>query len=292
MSLSSTAAYALDVAREAAGLVMRILPESQASKDIQFKTPTDSVTRADREAEQLIAARIHARFPDHGLVGEEGTDTAGTGSGGRGQGTGGPRWIIDPVDGTSNFAHGIPWFAISIALEDRGALQCGVVAALPLGEYFLADRGRGAFLVERDGALTRLRPSTTHEIGSAIVATGLPGHRYRGRHVSTISPVMMRALTVRLMGSAAIHLAFIAAGRIEAFWEPGLSAWDVAAGVLLVEEAGGRVTDWSGAPLRSLEDPLLASNGPLHPTMLELLRPEATREGPSGRSARPRRTRR
>ncbi len=294
MNLSAPAAFALDVAREAADLVMRILPESRASKDIHYKTPTDPVTRADREAEQLITARIRERFPEHSILGEEGTAFSGGVAVGPGtlgvHPTNGPRWVIDPVDGTSNFAHGIPWFAISIALEDRGAVQCGVVAAPIQGEYFVADRGGGAFLVERDSTLTRLRPSTTAEIGSAIVATGLPSHPHRSRHVPTIPPVMMRALTVRVMGSAAIHLAYIAAGRIEAFWEPGLSAWDVAAGILLVEEAGGRVSDWTGRPLRAMDDPLLASNGPLHPVMIELLRPQAKDESPSGQSGRRRRT--
>ncbi len=285
MSLSGTAVFALDVAREAADLVMRILPESQASKDVHYKTPTDPVTRADREAERLITARIRARFPDHAVLGEEGTSALGR------RGRDGPRWLIDPVDGTSNFARGVPWFAISIALEDQGRVQCGVVAMPPLQEFFVADRGRGAFQVERGGALTRLAPSTTTEIGRAIVATGLPSAPHRVRHVPTIPPLMRRSLTVRVMGSAAVHLAYVAAGRLDAFWEPGLSAWDVAAGILLVEEAGGRVSDWHG-PLRTLNDPVLASNGPLHDTMVRLLRSGARGESPSGRSARRTRTRR
>ncbi len=286
MSLSQTAAFALDIAREAADLVMRILPESQASKAVRYKTPTDPVTRADREAERLITARIRARFPDHGVLGEEGASAPGR------RGRDGPRWVIDPVDGTSNFARGVPWFAISIALEDQGRVQCGVVAMPPLREYFVADRGRGAFQVERGGALTKLVPSTTAEIGRAIAATGLPSAPHRSRHITTIPLLMRRALTVRVMGSAAVHLAYVAAGRLDAFWEPGLSAWDVAAGVLLVEEAGGRVSDWRGRPLQSLSDPVLASNGPLHATMVRLLRGGARGESPSGRSARQTRTRR
>lgn len=287
MRLSQTAAFALDVAREAAELVMRILPESQASKAVRYKTPTDPVTRADREAERLITARIRARFPDHGVLGEEGANAPGR------RGRDGPRWVIDPVDGTSNFARGVPWFAVSIALEDQGRVRCGVVAMPPLNEYFVADRGRGAFQVAGGGALIRLVPSTITQIGRALIATGLPSEPHRGRHVPTMAPLMRRALAVRVMGSAAVHLAYVAAGRLDAFWEPGLSAWDVAAGVLLVEEAGGRVSDWRGRPLRTLSDPVLASNGPLHGAMVRLLRPGAARgESPSGRSARRTQTRR
>ncbi|MGQ0568062.1 MAG: inositol monophosphatase family protein [Armatimonadota bacterium] len=279
MEFSQTTEFALSVAREATHVVMRILPESRTAKEIRLKTPTDLVTRADYEAERLIAARIRARYPDHALLGEEGTDEAGAGpDSGPGVSDGSPpgpatkpRWLIDPVDGTSNFAHGVPWFAVSIALEEGGVVQCGVVAVPPLGEYFVAERGCGAFLVDRAGGRTRLTASQTVEIGSALVSTGLPREPQRSRHVPTIAPFMVRSLEVRIMGSAAIHLAYIAAGRLDAFWEPGLNPWDVAAGILLVEEAGGRVTDFAGRPLRTLGGQILASNGPLHPAMVGLL---------------------
>jgi myo-inositol-1(or 4)-monophosphatase len=266
VTLSDTAAFALATAHEASALVMSILPESRDAKDITYKTPTDLVTRADHEAEQLIASRIHARFPGHAVFGEE-----AIGLGGRAPDAGGPRWIVDPVDGTANFAHGVPWFAVSIGFEDEGRLQCGVVAVPPLGEVFAAERGRGAFQVLPDGALRRLAPSKKSDLSQALVATGLPREPDREWHVPTIVPFMRRSLEVRVMGAAAIHLAYVAAGRIDAFWEPGLMPWDVAAGILLVEEAGGRVTDWSGHRLPALGGRLLASNGPLHAAMVELL---------------------
>ncbi|MDR7420509.1 MAG: inositol monophosphatase family protein [Armatimonadota bacterium] len=275
MILSETAAFALAMAQDVSALLMRILPEPRDAKDIRHKTATDLVTRADHEAEHLITSRIHARFPGHRVLGEE-----AIGLGGPAPSAGGPRWIIDPVDGTANFAHGVPWFGVSIGFEDRGRVQCGVVAVPPLGEFFVAERGRGAFQVLADGGLVPLAPSPTAEIHRALVATGLPREPDRQWHVPTIVPLMLESLEVRVMGAAAIHLAYVAAGRIDAFWEPGLAPWDVAAGILMVEEAGGRVTDWSGDPLPTLGGRLLASNGPLHPAMVEVLARGRPREDP------------
>jgi myo-inositol-1(or 4)-monophosphatase len=265
--LSDIATFAIATAREASDLIMRILPESREAKEIAHKTPTDLVTRADHEAEALIAARIRARFPEHSVQGEEAAATAGM----AGVSDGRPHWIVDPLDGTANFAHGVPWFAVSIAFVDRGAVRCGVVVVPPLDECFVAERGRGAYQVMPDGALARLEVSQTADLGRALVATGLPREPDRAWHVPTIAPIMMRTLEVRIMGAAAIHLAYLAAGRLDAFWEPGLMPWDVAAGILLVEEAGGRVTDWSGEPLRALGGRMLATNGALHTAMVEAL---------------------
>ncbi|MDR7486106.1 MAG: inositol monophosphatase family protein [Armatimonadota bacterium] len=276
--LSPTTLFALDVAREAADLVMTILPASRADKEVRHKSATDLVTRADHEAERLIAGRIRTRFPDHDVLGEEGGAAWGSARSAGGlavaapRGEDRPRWIIDPLDGTANFAHGLPWFGISIALEERGAVQAGVVAVPPLGEFFVAGRGRGAFQVGKDGTLIRLNPSKTADLGAALVATGLPREPERSRHVPTIAPVMLRALEVRIMGAAAVHLAYVAAGRLDAFWEPGLAPWDLAAGLLLVEEAGGRISDWRGRPLQRLGGEVLVSNGPLHQAMVDLLR--------------------
>jgi myo-inositol-1(or 4)-monophosphatase len=264
--LRKPAALALAVAREAAALVMRELPSSRERKDVRHKTPTDLVTRTDHDAERLITAHIRSRFPDHAVLGEEG-GTSATGP----ARPGGPRWIVDPIDGTSNFVHGVPWFAVSIAFEDAGVLQCGVVAVPPLDEFFVAERGRGAYQVLPGGGLARLRTSPIAALEHALVATGLPREPDRTWHVPTIPPVMMRALEVRVMGAAAVHLAYIAAGRLEAFWEPGLRPWDVAAGILLVEEAGGRVTDWDGRLLAMPGGRLLASNGALHDVMVAVL---------------------
>jgi myo-inositol-1(or 4)-monophosphatase len=262
---SKTTTFALEVAREASDLVMRALAQPRVSKDIRLKGPTDLVTAADRDSERLIAARIRARFPHHALLAEEGTTEAGT------AGDGAPaRWLIDPLDGTSNFAHGVPWFAISIALEQGGVVQCGVVAIPPLGEFFVGERGRGAYLIAGSDAPVRLAVSGIGDLQAALVATGLPsGPAARAGHIDTIPRMMRRAQEVRIMGAAAAHLACVAAGRLEAFWEPSLNPWDIAAGIVLVEEAGGRVSDLSGRPLRAPRGDLLASNGVLHDPLLE-----------------------
>lgn len=276
--LSATAAAALEVAREAAALAASEIGSSRELKDVRLKTPTDLVTRTDHEVERLVTRRLLSRFPGHAVLGEEGGAAHEAAAGA-------PRWIIDPIDGTSNFAHGVPWFGISIALEEAGVVRCGVVAVPPLGEFFVAERDRGAYQVGPDGAFVRLRVSPIETINQALVATGLPREPLRSWHVPTILRVAMRALEVRIMGAAAVHLAYVAAGRLHAFWEPGLFPWDVAAGVLLVEEAGGRVTDWRGRPLRMPGGRLLASNGPLHAMMMALLMEPS--EGPRGQPARP-----
>jgi myo-inositol-1(or 4)-monophosphatase len=264
VEFSDTTAFALSVAREAAALVMRILPEAMTSKAVRHKGPRDLVTRADHEAERLITARIKTRFPNHGILAEEGTTA-----------TGEARWIIDPIDGTTNFAHGVPIFAISIGYEESGTLRGGVVAVPPIGEYFAAERGRGAHLIVGSEPPRRLTTSSVAELNQALIATGLPGEPVRSKHVATIPAFMRDAQEVRIMGTAAAHLAYVAAGRLDAFWEPGLNAWDVAAGILLVEEAGGRVSDFSGQPMTSPGGDILATNGPLHPILLERVRRRA-----------------
>jgi len=260
MAFSEVSAFALEVAREAADLVMRILPEAAALKDVRHKGPLDLVTRADDEAERLIAARIRARFPHHGVLAEEGTSV-----------TGEARWLVDPVDGTGNFAHGFPLFAVSIAFEERGAVRCGVVAVPSLNEFFVAEHGSGAYLMADGVPPGRLSVSHVAEIGSALIATGLPGEPARPRHIATL-PRIMRGAMMRITGSAAMNLAYVAAGRLDAFWEPGLNPWDVAAGILLVEEAGGRVTDLSGRRLQAPGGDVLATNGALHSAMLDAVR--------------------
>jgi myo-inositol-1(or 4)-monophosphatase len=267
MTLSETTMFALDTAREAADLALRALPESQAAKDVRHKGPGDLITRVDRESERLITQRIRERFPDHGLLAEEGTAHPGTA-----RGAASARWLVDPIDGTSNFAHGLPWFAVSIALEQEGIIQCGAVAVPPLREVFVAERGRGAYLIADPSQPVRLAVSTVREVGLALIATGLPAEPSRSRHVPTIPQVMRSSLQVRIMGSAAAHLACVAAGRLDAYWEPGLNPWDMAAGILLVEEAGGRVSDLAGRPLRAAGGDLLATNGPLHEPLLALVR--------------------
>jgi myo-inositol-1(or 4)-monophosphatase len=260
-NFSAATRFALEVAREAGVLTVRILPESWAEKGVKIKGPMDLVTRADHESERLIVSRIRAQFPGHAIVGEEGTRDAGTGS----------RWYVDPVDGTTNFAHGFPWYAVSIGFEERGRLVSGVVYVPTLDEMFVAERGRGAFVLGTGGELQALHPSATSEIGDALVATGLPATLERPPHIAHIAEVMGRTRKFRMTGSAAIHLAYVAAGRLDVFWEPTLNSWDVAAGIVLVEEAGGRVSQLSGRPLESLDGHILATNGPLHDAFVTIV---------------------
>jgi len=231
---------------------------------VDKKGAIDLVTEADIAVERMFRDLIAGRFPDHQVLAEE--------LGDRPVAPTGPCWVFDPIDGTTNFAHGLPWFAVSIALEEGGVLQCGVIAVPPLGEFFVGERGRGAYLIAGNGEPVRLAVSTVRELGRALIATGLPPEPGRSPHITTIPKVMRKALEVRIMGSAAAHLACVAAGRLEAFWEPNLNPWDVAAGILLVEEAGGRVSDLSGRPLRAPGGDVLATNGAVHVPLLELIR--------------------
>jgi len=259
VSFSPLAAFAMDLARQGGERLLSLLPAARDAKEIEFKGPTDLVTRADREVEGLISERVRAAYPDHGLLGEEGTVRAGEVY----------RWIVDPLDGTTNFAHGLPWFAVSVAVEHRGTIVVGVVYHPSADELFFAERGKGAWLSTRGGEPARLAVSPTDDLGAALLATGLPGRERRPAHLRTIPVFLQRAREVRMTGSAAIHLAYVAAGRLDGFWEPGLNLWDVAAGMLLVEEAGGRVTDMRGGPFRAGD--ILATNGYLHGAMLEVL---------------------
>lgn len=274
IDLSETARFAVEVALEASAIAMRMLPEPAAGKGVRYKSPTELVTRADHEVEEHIVGRIRGRFPHHAILGEEETalameplqdppDRQGDSRP--------PRWVIDPIDGTANFAHGIPWFAVSIALEEEGQVTCGVVTVPPTGECFVGERGRGAFLLHGSAEPARLAVSPTAGIGQALLATGLPREPDRPRLVRTIPAAMIRSLEVRVMGAAAVHLAYVAAGRLDAFWEAALSPWDVAAGILLVEEAGGMVTDLEGRPVCGLGGDILATNRALHEAMLEVI---------------------
>jgi myo-inositol-1(or 4)-monophosphatase len=253
---------AIEAALQVGAILLRMLPESHESKQVSFKrNPADLVTRADRMSEEIIVGLLRERFPDHGILAEEGTLHQGEEY----------RWIIDPVDGTTNFTHGLPLFAVSIGLEYRGQLTAGVVYHPPMGELFYVDRGHGAFLRANgtDAALTVSDISGVHD---AVVATGLPYDiRDTGVNVSNIARLARVAREVRILGAAALHLAYVAAGRIEAFWEPSLNPWDLAAGALLVEEAGGRMSHMNGSPFRVDCPDVLATNGLVHGEMVGLL---------------------
>jgi myo-inositol-1(or 4)-monophosphatase len=231
------------------------------ARQIDYKqSPTDLVTDMDRRAEDLIVESIRARFPEHSVLAEERGVVAGSLS---------HRWIVDPLDGTTNYAHGLPIFAVSIALQIDGRMVLGVVYDPNRDECFIAERGRGATL---NGA--RLRVSKVTRLAESLLGTG---HQYRnvdsGEDNAVEHPALSRACqSVREIGSAVIQLASVAAGRLDGFWELRLGAWDVAAAALLIEEAGGVVTALDGGPLDLSAPAIVASNGHIHDQMLQTLR--------------------
>ena len=242
---------------EAAGRVL--MEKLEKGVTVAYKGTIDLVTEADLASEQAIVAILRQRHPDHDILAEEG-DYERKGAD--------QRWIVDPLDGTTNFAHGFPWFAVSIALEVRGEVVLGAVFNPHNGELFVAERGLGAMLNGRP-----LHVSPTGELGRALLATGFAyDHKHSPENNYTEFERFQRATqAVRRAGVASLDLACVAAGRFDGFWELKLKPWDVAAGVLLVELAGGRVSDYAGAPMPVDRGEILASNGLLHVAMQELL---------------------
>jgi myo-inositol-1(or 4)-monophosphatase len=251
------------IAREAGA---RLREFFSAGVETEYKGDVDIVTVADRTAETLIRARLAEAFPDHGIYGEEGT---------RDRLDHQFRWYVDPLDGTTNFAHGIPHFSVSLGLEHRpaglppaadGLIVAAVVYNPMLDELFAAERGHGA---TRNGK--PIHVSTVPELAEALVATGFPSRkRHASPNIHFYQEFTLRSHGVRRAGSAALDLAYVACGRFEAFWEFGLNPWDTSAGFLLIEEAGGRITDFSGAPFRLDSQEVLASNGRIHQELLGL----------------------
>jgi myo-inositol-1(or 4)-monophosphatase len=241
---------------------------------VDYKGKNDPVTEADRAAETAIVRIIHEAYPDHGFLGEEG---------GR-QGGGPYTWLVDPLDGTFNYARAIPWFAVSIALEHEGRIQAGVILNTMLGEVYVAEAGLGAWAASlrelpappsARGDLSlwrRLRVRSTARLDGAILSTGFPNSIAEDRlNLDHFTNLVLRAAKIRTMGSAALHLAAIALGQMEGYWELGPQAWDFAAGALLVEEAGGRVSDLRGRPLDPYDRQILATNGVIHDEVVAVL---------------------
>jgi myo-inositol-1(or 4)-monophosphatase len=229
--------------------------------DVVKKGPIDLVTAADLEVERAFRALIPARFP-HVVLGEETAERAGT-SGAR------LRWIVDPVDGTTNFVHGLALFSVSIALEIDGRVDLGVVYDPMAGELFTAERGEGARLNGR-----RLAVSNRAAMIDALVCTGFPYSHggSRQQQVDVFAAFLEQSRAVRRLGSAAIDLCYVAAGRFDGFWEERLHPWDIAAGALVVTEAGGTVTAYDGAPMALTQGQIVASNRVLHDSMLATIR--------------------
>src|SRR5947208_12159265 len=231
---------------------------------ISEKGPGDFVSHADIKAERTLRAELARTRPEYGFLGEEGGETKGDGRN---------RWIVDPLDGTTNFLHGVPHFAISIGLEREGEIIAAVIYQPVSDELFWAEKGNGAFVDTPNARSRRLRVSGRKEPARALVGTGIP-HLGKGDHAAyhaKLAAVTERTAGVRRWGAAALDLAFVAAGRYDAFFEYGLASWDVAAGILLVREAGGMVNDIAGKAYELGAPSLLASNFGLREPMVEML---------------------
>jgi len=246
-----------DIAREAGALVMSYFRQHLK---IEYKGDADLVTAADRASEALIRERITKHFPAHDVLGEEqGLNDRGSDY----------RWYVDPLDGTTNFAHGYPVFCVSMALEHRSASSgsriAGVVYDPTRDELFSAEQGRGAQL---NGQAIRVSKAT--ELKECLVATGFPSHkRHKNPNIYFYHQITLRTHGVRRAGSAALDLCNVACGRFDGFWEFNLNPWDTAAGALIVEEAGGRITRFDGSPFLLDSRETLASNGVVHQALVD-----------------------
>jgi myo-inositol-1(or 4)-monophosphatase len=247
---------ATEIAREAGALLSR---QFERRPGFELKGEFDLVTAADRASEALVVERLRTHFPSHSIVAEEGSGV---------QGSSEFCWYVDPLDGTTNFAHGFPVFAVSLGLERAGELIAGCIYDPGRDEMFAAERGGGAYLNNR-----RIRVSKVERIEETLTATGFPSHR-RHRDINVYFYYQLAFLShgVRRPGSAALDLAYVAAGRLDAYWEFGLNPWDIAAGIVLVGEAGGKVTDMLGEPVLVRGPHILADNALVHDAVLGLFR--------------------
>ena len=245
-----------EIAREAGALLMSYF--EQRIK-FEYKGDVDLVTEADRKSEALIFERIRSRWPGHDVIGEEGSRIE-TGSD--------YRWYVDPLDGTTNFAHGFPVFSVSLAVEYKGKRVAAVVYDPTRDELFAAELGRGAYL---NG--DRIHVSAVTDLAESLVATGFPSHkRHKNPNIYFYHQITLRTHGVRRAGSAALDLCSVAAGRFDGFWEFNLNSWDTAAGVLMVEEAGGRVTKFDGSSFDVSSRETVATNGSIHEQLLREFR--------------------
>jgi len=228
---------------------------------ISQKGPGDFVTHADKRTEQILIDELTRARPGYGFLGEEGGAIEGKDKS--------HRFIIDPIDGTTNFLHGIPHFAISIALERDGVLVAGLVFNPITDELYTAEKGHGTYLNDK-----RLRVASRKELAPSLFATGLPflGRPHHARAMAETAAVMAATSGIRRFGAAALDLAYVAAGRMDGFWEHGINIWDTAAGIVLVREAGGIVSDFAGRTDGLKGDEIVCANEHLHPQLLKLLK--------------------
>ena len=251
--------FAIELARDAGQLLLEKFGRITA---VTKKGDINLVTEADLASEALIIERIKSHHPKHAILAEEAGNAVVV------DGTNVWKWIIDPLDGTTNYAHGYPCFAVTLALEHDGEVVVGVTFDPTRGELFAAEKGKGATL---DGK--RIRVSSTERLSEALICTGFPYDFKRkddlARHLTAF---LLSSRGIRRDGSAAIDLAYVACGRFDGFWEEGLNPWDMAAGRLMIEEAGGWITDYTGESFSIYSPPVVASNGRIHNEMLAILR--------------------
>jgi myo-inositol-1(or 4)-monophosphatase len=253
----------MKAARRAGRSLKRDLGELEHLQ-VSLKGPRNFVTAADRRAEEIVREELARARPAYGFLGEEGGAREGTDKS--------HRWIVDPLDGTTNFLHGIPHFAVSIALERDGAIVAGLVYNPANEELFIGERGKGAFLNDH-----RIRVAAREKFAEAVVACGLP-HFGRGDLAlarNEIAAAQQQFAGLRRYGAAALDLAWIAAGRLDAYWERNLSPWDMAAGMLLVREAGGFVTDLDGGDAIFAKGEIAAGNDTMHRELVRLIKQAA-----------------
>ncbi len=253
MQIKEAAIY---IARKAGELLRENLGRVES---IEYKGAVDLVTDVDRKSETLIVDFIRERFPDHDILTEEGQDkTEGSSY----------RWIIDPLDGTTNYAHGYPVFCVSIGFEEEGELRLGVVYDPMLEELFVAEKDGGAYLNDR-----RIGVSATPTLDRSLLATGFPYdlRTSRENNLDHFSNFALRAQAIRRAGSAALDMCYVGCGRFDGFWELKLKPWDVAAGSLVVREAGGRLTDFDNSQFSIYGYEVIASNGLIHREMVEVV---------------------
>ena len=220
---------------------------------VSLKGPGDYVSQADRKAEEIILGELARARPTYSVLAEESGARKGT--------DGMHRWIVDPLDGTTNFLHGIPLFAVSIALDRQGEIVAGVIYNPAMDELFTAERGNGAFLNDR-----RMRVAGRRGLSDCVIGTGVPhlGRGEHGKYLVELRNVMGEVSGVRRMGAAALDLAYVAAGRLDGFWEDGLSPWDMAAGIVMIREAGGFVSDREGGSKMFEKSNVIAGNERIH----------------------------
>jgi myo-inositol-1(or 4)-monophosphatase len=254
---------ALSAAREA-GEVLREGFGGQHS--VRYKGEVDIVTEMDEKAERVIREILLESFPTYGLLAEEGGEQLGQED---------ARWIVDPLDGTTNYAHGLPIFCVSIALEKASEVALGVVHDPMRAETYVAERGGGATLNTEP-----IKVSDTEELIRALIATGFPYDRSQMTQIIDLfGQFTLLTQNIRRLGSAALDLCYVAAGRFDGYYERGQWPWDIAAGALILEEAGGKVTDYLGRELDLEGEDIVASNGHLHSAMTALTGEDGQREG-------------